>query len=92
MDHQTLVKLAEYFDVSIDYILKRDEAAPETEKAPDTAEAVTGALTEKEQEFLTYAGQMTQEQKGFLVAVMRALIEQGPAQSPDPPAGADERA
>lgn len=43
MDHQTLVKLAEYFDVSIDYILKRDEAAPENEKAPDTAEAVSEA-------------------------------------------------
>lgn len=43
MDHQTLVKLAEYFDVSIDYILKRDEAAPETEKAPDTAEAASEA-------------------------------------------------
>ena len=43
MDYQTLVKLAEYFDVSIDYILKRDEAAPETEKAPDTAEAASEA-------------------------------------------------
>ena len=43
MDHQTLVKLAEYFDVSIDYILKRDEAAPENKKAPDTAEAVSEA-------------------------------------------------
>lgn len=43
MDHQTLVKLAEYFGVSIDYILKRDEAAPENEKAPDTAEAVSEA-------------------------------------------------
>lgn len=40
MDHQTLVKLAEYFDVSIDYLLGRE---PETEKAPDTAEAISGA-------------------------------------------------
>ena len=83
----TLRILADFYGVSIDYLLGRE---PETERAPDTAEAVSEALTEKEKEFLTYAGQMSEEQKGFLVAVMRALIEQGPAQSPDPPAKADE--
>ena len=85
--HGTLRILADFYGVSIDYLLGRE---PKTERAPDTAEAVSGALTEKEKEFLTYAGQMSEEQKGFLVAVMRALIEQGPAQSPDPPAKADE--
>jgi len=85
--HGTLRILADFYGVSIDYLLGRE---PETERAPDTAEAVSEALTEKEKEFLTYAGQMSEEQKGFLVAVMRALIEQGPAQSPDPPAKADE--
>ena len=83
-DHQELHRLADFFGVSVDYLLCRDE------KAPDTAEAVSGAMTDKEKEFLTYARQMSEEQKGFLVAVMRALIEQGPAQSPDPPAKADE--
>ena len=85
--HGTLRILADFYGVSIDYLLGRE---PKTERAPDTAEAVSGALTEKEKEFLTYAGQMSEEQKGFLVAVMRALIGQGPAQSPDPPAKADE--
>ena len=85
--HGTLRILADFYGVSIDYLLGRE---PETERAPDTAEAVSEALTEKEKEFLTYAGQMSEEQKGFLVAVMRALIEQGQAHSPDPPAKADE--
>lgn len=84
--HGTLRILADFYGVSIDYLLGRE---PETERAPDTAEAVSEALTEKEKEFLTYAGQMSEEQKGFLVAVMRALIEQGQAHSPDPPVKAD---
>lgn len=85
--HGTLRILADFYGVSIDYLLGRE---PETERAPDTAEAVSEALTKKEKEFLTYAGQMSEEQKGFLVAVMRALIEQGQAHSPDPPVKADE--
>ena len=80
----TYKAIADFFGVSLDYLLGREE------KAPDAAEAASGDVSEVEKELIRCAGQLTGEQKGFLLTVARSLLGQGQAPRPDPPETADE--
>lgn len=82
-DWETMSQIADLFNVSVDYLLGREE------KAPDTAEAASGDVSEVEKELIRCAGQLTGEQKGFLLTVARSLLGQGQAPRPDPPGTAD---
>lgn len=64
-DYDTLSKLADFYHVSIDYLLGHDKTAPETE----------GGLTPEEKFFMENVGKLTPDQRAFLAAQIKVLLE-----------------
>lgn len=66
-----LAKVAMVCGVTTDWIL----GVSDDKKAPGTAKAVPGDT--EENEFMSLVGALSPEQKDFLLAVLRTLLEQG---------------
>lgn len=68
INNENLFRLADYFDVTIDYLLGRDE------KKLDTFAGVE--LNEKQRAFMEMAQSLDDDQLDVLLAAMEALVRQ----------------
>lgn len=76
--HKYLIEIAEKFGVTTDYLLGLSDDPHKTsddKKVPGAAEATPGDAEERE--FMRLVGELTPDQKDFLLAVLKTLREQG---------------
>lgn len=62
---ETLQKLADYFNVSVDYLIGKEKKLP-----------ISGELSEEWSLFIQYLSKMTAEQKKFLFHLMETMIQE----------------
>lgn len=73
--HTYIIEVAKKFDVTTDYLLGISDSQ---KKSPCTAEAAQGDnLDEQENQIMNFVKKLTPDQKQFLIAALKTLLEQG---------------